>query len=81
MAAYAAAGGTPPTSTVLLYFRIMMLARIAISLNIAPSRLLDGEVHDLRLLVAENFMRPRVLQSIGTLIDEYARLTGAAGQA
>jgi aminoglycoside phosphotransferase (APT) family kinase protein len=80
MEAYRAAGGIPPPSSDLLYFRIMMLARIAISLNIAPSRLLNGEVRDLRLLVAENFMRPRVLQSIGALIDEYARPAGAAGQ-
>ena len=81
MNAYRAAGGIPPTPAELLYFRIMMLARIAISLNIAPSRLLNGEVRNLRLLVAENFMRPRVLQSIGALIDEYARAAGAAGQA
>jgi aminoglycoside phosphotransferase (APT) family kinase protein len=79
--AYRTAGGIPPTPAELLYFRIMMLARIAISLNIAPSRLLNGEVRDLRLLVAENFMRPRVLQSIGVLIDEYARAPGAAGRA
>jgi aminoglycoside phosphotransferase (APT) family kinase protein len=73
MSAYREAGGIPPTPSELLYFRIMMLARIAVSLNIAPSRLLNGEVRDLRLLVAENFMRPRVLQSIGALIDEYSR--------
>jgi aminoglycoside phosphotransferase (APT) family kinase protein len=76
--AYRAAGGEPPSDADLLYYRIMMLARIAISLNIAPSRLLNGEVLDLRLMVAENFMRPRVLKSIGELIHQHASKTAGS---
>ncbi len=74
MRAYRANGGIELSERDLLFFRIMMLARNAVSLNVGASRLLTGEVKYLRLLVAENFMRPRVLASIAELIDEYGKL-------
>lgn len=74
MRAYRSNGGIDLSARDLLYFRIMMLARNAVSLNVGASRLLTGEVQYLRLLAAENFMRPRVLSSIAKLIQDYAKL-------
>jgi aminoglycoside phosphotransferase (APT) family kinase protein len=71
MAAYRKAGGPQLHESDLLFFRIMMLARNAISLNIGPSRLFNGEVSYVKLLVAEYYMLPQTLKSIAALIESY----------
>lgn len=71
MAAYRGAGGPEVSESDLQFFRIMMLARNAISLNIGPSRVFNGEVGYIKLLVAEYYMLPRTLESIAALIDSY----------
>lgn len=74
MRAYAAAGGTPLNERQLLYFRIMMLVRIATTVNVGPSHLFCGEVLNLRLLNAEVQFRPPVLQRMAQLIEQYASM-------
>lgn len=71
MRAYQAAGGTPLTEQQLLYFRIMMLGRLLVTLNIGPARLFTGEVDSVRLLNAEMVFRPPVLRQAATLLERY----------
>lgn len=72
MVAYREAGGPDVRESDLQFFRIMMLARNAISLNIGPSRAFNGEVSYIKLLVAEYYMLPQTLKSIAALIDSYS---------
>ncbi len=71
MRAYVAAGGAPVSERDFLYFRIMMFARNAVSTNLAPSRLLNGDARDLRLISGEYVFRPHIIKMIGELIAQH----------
>lgn len=79
MRAYQAAGGTPLTEQELLYFRIMMLGRLLVTLNIGPARLFTGEVDSVRLLNAEMVFRPPVFRQAAELLKRYESLYGGGG--
>ncbi|MBL8267680.1 phosphotransferase family protein [Steroidobacter sp.] len=80
MRAYQAAGGTPLSDRELLYFRIMMLGRLLVTLNIGPARLFTGEVDSVKLLNAEMVFRPPVFRQVAELLERYESLYGAGGQ-
>lgn len=80
MRAYQAAGGTPLTDRELLYFRIMTLGRLLVTLNIGPAPLFTGQVDSVRLLNAEMVFRPPVFRQVAELLERYESLYGAGGQ-
>lgn len=81
MRAYEAAGGTPLTDQQLLYFRIMMLGRLLVTLNIGPARLFTGEVDSVRLLNAEMVFRPPVFRQVEELLRRYESMYGRGQRA
>lgn len=71
MRAYAGAGGTPLSPRKLLFFRILMLARLVTTLNVGPAHLFVGNVDQLRLLNAEMELRGASLGRLADLIEQF----------
>ena len=67
---YADAGGAVPTSKELHYFRIWGHCRNLCSANMAVSRLIDGSVSDLNLLMLPYSYMPKFFQSAAELIRQ-----------
>ncbi|OCC23721.1 hypothetical protein MB02_11230 [Croceicoccus estronivorus] len=76
MHAYARAGGTVPSEQTLTFFRILMLARLATTLNVGPAHLFVGGASQLRLLNAEIELRAPSLRRLGTMIAQYVETWG-----
>ncbi|WP_198046040.1 phosphotransferase family protein [Novosphingobium aquimarinum] len=71
MEAYEAGGGIPLSERTLLFFRILMLARLVTTLNVGPAHLFVGNVDQMRLLNAEVFLRGPALQRLANLMEQY----------
>lgn len=71
MRAYEVAGGRALSARALAYFRIMMSARVATTVNVGPAKLFCGAVPNLRLLNAEMQFRGHALKCLARLIEAY----------